>query len=120
MREFTGTVASVTAKGKSFRLRRTGRAALVVKLSRKTKVAKGAKPRKGRKLVVKARLSKKGWLARSVRLVPVASGEDEDLSLDDPLGEEPEGDAGEELELDLEDPLDDLLGDEDSEEEPEE
>ena len=74
MREFTGTVASVSGKKKTFRLRRSGRAAIVVQLSRKTKVAKGARPLKGRKLVITARRAAKGrsWLARSVKLVPVA------------------------------------------------
>ncbi|HEX5911184.1 MAG TPA: hypothetical protein VFY44_11880 [Thermoleophilaceae bacterium] len=124
VREFTGTVASVSGKKKTFRLRRTGRAAIVVQLSRKTKVAKGAKPLKGRKLVVKARRAGKGrsWLARSVKLVPVAA-EDEPAE-DDVLDEEPvtEDEEGEDTDpvLDLEDTLGDLFGDDEgSDEEPE-
>lgn len=76
VREFTGTVSSASAK--SFKLRRPGRAAVVVRVSRKTRVARGAKPRKGRKLVVKARRHGRAWLARSVRLVPVPAGEEVD------------------------------------------
>ena len=113
VREFTGTVSAV--KGKSFTLRRSGRAAVVVKLARKSRVAKGAKPLKGRKLVVKARRVKKAWVARSVKLVPVATQEDDEFATedDDLLDEEPlgEADAPEESEpeLDLEDTFEDLL-----------
>jgi len=118
VREFTGTVSAV--KGKSFTLRRSGRAAVVVKLARRTKVAKGAGPRKGRKLVVKARRAKKAWVARSVKLVPVAGRQEDDefaSEEEDPLDEEPLGDAGEPEEpesepgLDLEDTFEDLLPD---------
>ena len=124
VREFTGTVASVSGKKKTFRLRRSGRAAIVVQLSRKTKVARGAKPLKGRKLVISARRAGKGrsWLARSVKLVPGPA--DDELADDDILDEEPvTGDEeGEDTDpvLDLEDTLGDVFGDDDgSGEEPE-
>ncbi len=117
VREFTGTVVSVGAKGKSFRLRRSGRAAVVVRLSRKTKVAKGAKPRKGRKLVVKARRSKRGWRARSLKLVPEVSEKDDEFGDDEPFEDEPLADEGEDEEadpgLDLEDALGDTFGEDD-------
>ena len=126
VREFTGTVVSVGAKGKSFRLRRSGRAAVWVRLSRKTRVAKGAKPRKGRKLVVKARRAKRVWKARSLRLVPVVGdqedelGEDDEAFEDEPFADDEdaeEADPG----LDLEDTLGDIFGGDDGadEEEPE-
>ncbi|HYI36162.1 MAG TPA: hypothetical protein VEX39_06140 [Thermoleophilaceae bacterium] len=118
VREFTGTVVSVGPRGKTFRLRRSGRPSVLVRVSRKTKLAKGAKPRKGRALVVKARREKKkGWLARSVRLVPVVVDEDEDLTADEPAVEEPAAgeDADEDVLSDLADEVDGLFGDEDGE-----
>jgi hypothetical protein len=125
VREFTGTVASVAGRGRSFRLRRGGRAPVVVKISRRTRVAKGAKPRKGRKLVVRARRTGKGWLARSVKLVSVpaddnAQGDDESLGDDVEFGGDDQAD-GEDADpgLDLEDTLDDVLGDDSSGDEPE-
>ena len=124
VREFTGTVASVAGKGRSFRLRRGGRAAVVVRVSRRTRVARGAAPRKGRKLVVRARRTRRGWLARSVRLAPVPAqddtsglepfGEDEEFGADDPVEGE-DSDPG----LDLEDALDDVLGAGDPGDQPE-
>lgn len=124
VREFTGTVASVKSGGKSFRLRRSGRAAIHVRVVRKTKVAKGAKPRKGRKLVIKARRSKGGWVARSVKLVPPVADEETE-SGDDALGGDDEEIAGdEEVEygdegdgVDLDDTVGDLFGDSGDEEE---
>ena len=124
VREFTGTVASVAGKGKSFRLRRTGRAAVVVKVSRKTRVAKGAKPRRGRKLVVRARRSGRAWLARSVKLVPVPVAQEDDPE-EDIVGDEPDladeefGDDDSDPVLDLEDTLGDVFGDDGSADEPE-
>lgn len=118
VREFTGTVVSVGAKGKSFRLRRSGRAAVVVRLSRKTRVAKGAKPRKGRKLVVKARRSKRGWKARSLKLVPaVSEKKGDEFGDDEPFEDEPFADGEEDEDadpgLDLEDALGDIFGEDD-------
>lgn len=127
VREFTGTVVSVRAKQKTFRLRRSGRPSVVVRLSRKTKVAKGARPRKGRVLVVKARrVKKKGWVARSVKLVPVVADDDQ-TAPGDPVDDEPvAGDEDEDLDDleeivgDLDDDVGDLLGDDDgADEEPE-
>ncbi len=109
VREFTGTVSAV--KGKTFTLRRSGRTPVVVKLARKTKVAKGARPRKGRKLVVRATRVKKAWVARGVKLVPVAVREDDELDDDeDPLDVEPLLDE-DELGVDLEETFEDLLPD---------
>lgn len=123
VREFQGTVASVAARDKSFRLRRTGRAAVVVRVSRRTRVAKGAKPRKGRKLVVKARRSKKGWVARSVKLAPAPAAQepDDELSGEDSLDDEPldEEETADEPELDVDDILGDVFGDDGSGEEEE-
>jgi len=121
VREFKGTVASVAARGKSFRLRRTGGPAVVVRVSKRTKVGKGAKPRSGRKLVVKARRSKKGWVARSVKLAPAPAarqpaGED---SLDDEPFEDEE-DTADLPELDVDDILGDVFGDDDGSGEEEE
>ena len=109
VREFTGTVS--WAKGKSFQLSRSGRPTLTFRLSRKTKVAKGAKPRTGRQLVVKARRGKRGWVARSIKLVPVpvARGKDEDgesLDDDEPKLDEESGEEDDSL-LDLEETLGD-------------
>lgn len=130
VREFTGTVAAVKAGGKSFRLKRAGRPALQVRLVGKTRVAKGARPRKGRKLVVKARRGKRNWVARSVKLVPVVvDDETDDEALDtaddpaDDLGDEAGDDLGDDFgddvgddlgddgDLDLEDTFGDALGD---------
>ena len=122
VREFTGTVASVKSGGKSFRLRRSGRAAIQVRVVRKTKVAKGAKPRKGRKLVIKARRSKGGWVARSVKLVPPVADEEETELGDDALGGDDEEIAGDEESgdegdgVDLDDTVGDLFGDSGDEE----
>ena len=118
VREFTGTVASVSGKTKTFRLRRSGRAAIVVQLSRRTKVARGAKPLKGRKLVITARRATKGrsWLARSVKLVPVPA---DDILDEEPVTGDEEGEDTDPV-LDLEDALGDVFGGDDgSDEEPE-
>jgi hypothetical protein len=119
VREFTGTVTKVARGGRSFRLRRAGRAAVRVRVARATKFAKGAGPRAGRKLMVKARHERHGWLARSVKLVPVVVDDEpvgdplgDDEFTDDPLGDE--GDDG--ILDDLDEPVDDLLGSPDEEE----
>jgi len=108
VREFTGTVS--WAKGKSFQLQREGRPTLTFRLSRKTRVAKGAKPRKGRQLVVKARRGKRGWVARKIKIVPVpVAEEDEDnesLDDDEPMLDEESGEEDDSL-LDLEETLGD-------------
>lgn len=128
VREFKGTVAAVKPGGKSFRLRRSGQAAIQVRVVRKTKVAKGAKPRKGRKLVVKARRDKRGWVARSVKLVPVVADDqtesgDEQISGDeeiagDEFGDEEEGETGDEGDgIDVDETLGDVFGDSPEEQE---
>lgn len=117
--QLKGTVVSVKAGGRSFRLSHAGGGSVTVRVARRTRVAKNARPRAGRKLVIRAMRTRRGWIARSIRAVGPARGQKQTGAgkgkpkADDDDGADDEADDG----TDLEDEFGDMVDDSSDEEE---
>lgn len=111
VRSFHGTVSAVSRDHHVFRLRRAGKASVRIRTIRSTKRAKGLRVKKGQILSVRARHTRKGWVATRLVLVRAAPrggdgtgpgtgsgpGAGDDPAFDDadtPADEDPAGEDG--------------------------
>ena len=109
VRSFHGTVSAVSRDHHVFRIRRAGKASVRIRTIRSTKRAKGLRVKKGQVLSVRARHTRKGWVATRLVVVRAAPrggdgtgpgpgpGAGDDPAFDDedtPADEDPAGDDG--------------------------
>ncbi len=72
VRSLHGTVSAVARDHRSFRIRRAGKASVRIRTTRSTKRAKGVRLKKGQALRVRARHTRKGWIATKIVVVRAA------------------------------------------------
>ena len=107
VRSLNGTVSAVARDHRSFRIRRAGKASVRIRTTRSTKRAKGVRLKKGQALRVRARHTRKGWIATKIVVVRAAPrggdgtgpgpGGGNDPAFDDedtPADEDPAGEDG--------------------------
>jgi hypothetical protein len=102
VRSLHGTVSAVARDHRSFRIRRAGKASVRIRTTRSTKRAKGVRLKKGQALRVRARHTRKGWIATKIVVVRAAPrGGDDTGTGDNPgAGDGPGFDDDEESETD--------------------
>jgi hypothetical protein len=100
---FTGTVAAVAKDRRSFRLRRSGKSALRIRVARSTKTGKGAHVRTGQSLGVRARRVHGAWVATRISRLTNSTATDPASGADDPDPDLGEDDQDIEDDLDLDD-----------------
>lgn len=109
VRSFHGTVSAVSRDHHVFRVRRAGKASVRIRVARSTKRAKGLRLKKGQSLRVRARHTRRGWVATRLVVVRAAPrggdgtgpgtgpGAGDDPAFDDedtPADEDPAGEDG--------------------------
>ena len=86
VRSLHGTVSAVARNHHSFRMRRAGKASVRIRTTRATKLAKGVRLKKGQALRVRARHTRKGWVATKIVVVRAAPRGGDDTGTGDNPG----------------------------------